>query len=77
MHAEIIGYLLNALEEDEARAVEELLSVSEDARQQVEVLRLALLPLGSCMRHEEPPRGLGVRTCMFVRERRQTRPTDE
>ena len=77
MQSEIIGYLLNALEEDEVRAVEELLAESDAVRQQVELLRLALLPLGSDNRHEEPPRGLGVRTCMLVRESRRTRATDE
>ena len=72
MQAELIGYLLNALEEEELRCVEEMLAADEAARRQLEVLRQALLPLGCSQRHDEPPQDLAARTCEFVRENRRT-----
>ena len=71
MQAELLGYLLNALEEEETRCVEEMLAASEVAREQLELLRFALLPLGSNERHDDPPRDLATRTCQLVREKRQ------
>jgi len=71
MQETLLGYLLNALEEEEARCVEEMLAANEAARRQLELLRLALLPLGSNQRHDEPPQDLAIRTCKLVRERRQ------
>jgi anti-sigma-K factor RskA len=72
MQAELIGYLLNALEEEELRCVEEMLAADKAARRQLELLRLALLPLGSNQPHAEPPQDLAARTCKFVRENRRT-----
>ncbi len=71
MQAKLLGYLLNALEEEEARCVEELLAADEAARQQLELLRHALLPLGSNQSHDEPPQDLAVRTCRLLRENRR------
>ena len=71
MHETLLCYLLNALEEDEARRVEEMLAANEAVRQQLELLRLALLPLGTNQRHDEPPQDLAARTCQLVRENRQ------
>jgi anti-sigma-K factor RskA len=72
MQARLLGYLLNALDEEEARCVEEMLAASEAARRQLELLRHALLPLGGRPRHDDPPQDLAARTCQRVRENRQT-----
>ena len=72
MQAKLLGYLLNALEEEEVRCVEEILEANAAARRQLEILRFALLPLGSNRQHEEPPHDLGARTCKLVRETRRT-----
>lgn len=69
MQARLLGYLLNALEEEELRCVEALLAADEEARRQLKLLRLALLPLGSNQWHDEPPQDLAVRTCQLVRTR--------
>lgn len=73
MQTELVGYLLNALEEEEVRAVEEMLAVDEAARRQLDLLRFALLPLGRDTQHEEPPSGLAVRTCKALRQIRATK----
>ena len=72
MQAKLLGYLLNALEEEETRFVEEMLAANEDARRQLEILRGALTPLGGDPTPEEPPHDLGIRTCMWLRELRRT-----
>ncbi len=72
MQARLLGYLLNALEEEELRCVEEILAASEEAQRQLAILRFALTPLGGDSTHEEPPDDLGVRTCKLLREIRQT-----
>ncbi|MCA9119112.1 MAG: hypothetical protein H6822_23175 [Planctomycetaceae bacterium] len=69
MEAEIIGYLLDALEEEEALAIAELLETNEEAQRHLKLLRRALLPLGNGQRHEEPPRDLAVHTCRLLREK--------
>ena len=73
MQAQLIGYLLNALEEEEARCIEETLAADEAVRRQLEVLRFSLLPLGSDQQ-QTPPHNLAVRTCQRVREIRRTQP---
>ena len=72
MQEKLLGYLLNALEEDEVRCVEALLAANEEARRQLEVLRHALTPLGGNITLEEPPHDLGRRTCRLLREMRRT-----
>ena len=72
MQAKILGYILNALEDEEARCVEDMLAASDAARRQFELLRLALLPLGNNQRHDEPPQDLAARTCQLVREERRS-----
>ncbi len=71
MQANLIGYLLNALEEDEIRLVEQILEADESAREQLAILRLAFLPLGGDKGHAEPPEALGDRTCDRLRGLRQ------
>ena len=71
MQAKLLGYLLNALDEEEVRCVEELLVASEAAQRQLEILRFALRPLGSNQRHDEPPHDLAARTCQLVRDKRR------
>ena len=72
MQTKLIGYLLNALEDDELGYVEEILVTSETARRQLEILRFALLPLGTSATHETPPDNLAARTCALVRNIRRT-----
>lgn len=72
MQATLLGYLLNALEEEELRCVEEMLAANEEARRQLEILRFGLTPLGRNTNPEEPPHGLGIRTCELLREMRRT-----
>ena len=72
MEARLLDYLLNALEEEDRRGVEAMLAADEEARRLLELLRLALLPLGSSQRHDEPPEGLAVRTCKLVRDNRRS-----
>lgn len=73
MQSQLIGYLLNALEDEEARRIEEALATNEAVRRQLELLRFSLLPLGSAQ-HETPPRNLAARTCQRVRMMRRTQP---
>ncbi len=72
MQTELLGYLLNALDEEETRRVKQLLAADETARQQLEVLRYSLLPLGSSKSLDEPPTDLAARTCIFISETRRT-----
>ncbi len=72
MHLELVGYLLDALEEEEVRHVEQTLQTSVTVRQCVEVLRLALVPLEADREHVTPPVGLAARTCRRIREQSST-----
>lgn len=71
MHDQLVGYLLNALEEDELRRVEQLLAVDKQVRMQLVLLRHALLPLENDAQDEGLPRGLAARTCEYIRNSRK------
>src|SRR5262249_40315229 len=62
MDDQLVGYLLNALDEDARRQVETYLHASPDARRKLESLRTALSPLESDRAHPAPPAGLAERT---------------
>ncbi len=68
MDENLLGYLLNALDPDEARAVEAHLEASPAARERLEVLRRALEPLAVDQAQPEPPPGLVFRTLGRVAE---------
>jgi len=76
MHMELVGYLLDALEEEEVRHVEQTLQTSMTIRQRLEVLRLALFPLEADREHVSPPAGLAARTCKRIREQSATASED-
>src|SRR5205823_931944 len=69
MHAmddQLVGYLLNALDDEERRQVEAHLHASPDAQRKLEALRSALSPLDSDRAHPAPPAGLAERTLARV-----------
>lgn len=69
MRNELVGYLLNALDEDETRAVEAALAAapqSDPLRRELDVLRRAIEPLGRDRLPCDPPAGLADRTLRFV-----------
>lgn len=68
MHDKLIGYLLGALEVGEATHVEQLLAADTDVRQQLEILRMGLVPFDGDREDVEAPAGLAVRTCQQIRQ---------
>ena len=68
MDQNLIGYVLNCLDDDEQAQLEERLSRSPDERARVERLRRSLAPLAADMEDAEPPAGLAVRTIARVAE---------
>ena len=71
MHTRLIGYLLGALDREETVRVEKLLQTSGEARQQLEVMRLGMIPLEADREYVEPPIELVARTCQQIRQRHQ------
>lgn len=69
--AQLIGYLLNALEEEEREQIEQELRRRPELRKRLQRLkeRLAILELGRV--EVLPPRGLAERTCQRVLKDRQ------
>jgi prepilin-type processing-associated H-X9-DG protein len=68
MEENYVGFLLNALDPDSQREVEEHLDAHPEARRQVELLRQALDPLEADRADIEPPPGLAIRTLACVAE---------
>jgi hypothetical protein len=66
MDENLIGYLLNALDADEQRRIEEYLRDNAGARRKLEILRAALSPLATDSAAPEPPAGLVERTMARV-----------
>jgi hypothetical protein len=66
MHAKLIGYLLGALEVEETAYLEEALEADAEARGQLELLRLGLIPLEGDRRQVEAPVGLATGTCQQI-----------
>jgi prepilin-type processing-associated H-X9-DG protein len=62
------GYVLNALDPETQRRVEDYLRDHPEGRRQVELLRQALEPLAADREEIEPPPGLAVRTLACVAE---------
>jgi hypothetical protein len=70
MDKNLVGYLLNALDAETQREVEDHLRDSAPAQQRLEQLRRALEPLAADNEPPEPPPGLWLRTLAFVAEDR-------
>lgn len=60
MDENLVGYLLNALDPDEHRAVEAYLSENAEARAKLERLERALVPLAADAEAPAPPPGLAL-----------------
>lgn len=63
---QLLGYLLNALEDDERQQVEQELADDPELRRQMETMRVLLRPLETSRDSMEPPAGLTQRTCRYV-----------
>ena len=63
---QLLGYLLDALEDEERQQLQQDLANDPDLREQLATLRSALQPLESSREPVEPPPGLAQRTCRFV-----------
>ena len=75
MREQLVGYLFDALDEGEARAVEAALSdpgQGAGLRRELELLKRGIAPLATDRRFEPPPAGLAGRTLAFVES--QARP---
>ena len=66
MREDLLGYLLNALDESERRRVFETLQEDPQLRQELEALRLELRPLDATNENFEPPEMLAELTCDLV-----------
>jgi len=66
MKHDLLGYVLNLLDDEDRRQVEAHLAESPEARRQVQALRGAVLPLGHDQEEEEGPAGLFVSTLKRV-----------
>lgn len=63
---QLIGYLLDALEDDERAKIEQLLRERTDLRQELSALRRRLQCLELARPEIAPPPGLAARTCQFI-----------
>ena len=72
MQGKLLGYLLGALDGEETAFVEQALRSDGETRRELEVWRLALLPLQSPPKQVDAPAGLARRTCQRVRNARHS-----
>lgn len=68
MQDKLIGYLLGALEVEETTCVEDVLQANTEARRQLEVLRIGLVPFDGDREDVDAPARLAIRTCQRIRE---------
>lgn len=71
---QLLGYLLDALDDDERRQIEQLLKDDPSLIAELQTLRLALEPLTENYEEIEPPAGLAQRACSRVDQRREMEP---
>lgn len=69
MNDNLVGYLLNALDSQTQREVEEYLRTDPEAQKQLDLLRKSLRPLETDRDRIDPPPGLADRTLVRVRKR--------
>jgi hypothetical protein len=74
MDHDLLGYLMNCLDPDEYRRVEEYVRSQPDAARKLERLRQALAPLAADAEPEKPPRSLVLGTLALVAEFECSRP---
>lgn len=65
---QLLGYLLDALEDDEQTDIEKILNDDAELQREMAVLNRALSPLDASRREFSPPPGLAARTCVSVAE---------
>lgn len=70
MNENLVGYLLNSLDEETHRQVEDHLRTNAEARHKLEQLRRVVEPLAVDVEPEEPPSGLWIRTLAHIAEDR-------
>lgn len=63
---QLLGYLLDALEDDERQQLQQELANDPQLRHQLESLRAAIQPMEPTRELIEPPPGLAQRTCRYV-----------
>ena len=63
---QLLGYLLNALDDDTQADIEKLLDNDAGLRRDLATLNRALAPLDVTRCEFSPPNGLAARTCEFV-----------
>ena len=66
LQEDLLGYLLNALDDERHAEIERQLDVDPEAREQLEILQRALAPLDATEQQYEPPSGLAEQTCRYV-----------
>jgi hypothetical protein len=71
---QLLGYLLDALDDDERRQIEQLLEDDPSLIEELQALRLVLEPLSENYEDFEPPAGLAQRACSRVDQRREIEP---
>ncbi len=72
---QLLGYLLDALDDDERIEVEEQLEANPDWRDELESIALTLEPLAETYEEFEPPAGLAERTCSLIAARSTVTPS--
>ena len=77
MREDLLGYLLNALDDDERQRVFETLQKDPQLRQELEALRRQLRPLDASNEDFEPPPALAELTCDLVEGYAESRPSAE
>ena len=65
---QLLGYLLDALEDNEQADIEKILNDDAELQRELAVLNRALSPLDASRREFSPPPGLVAKTCAFVGE---------
>lgn len=66
----LVGFMLGALEPQEAEAIAEALRVDDELRRQLEIVERALLPLELCRDVIEVPPDLAIRTSCWIQQSR-------
>jgi len=76
LREQLLGYLLDALEDNERRQVERQLEDDPSLLDELQRLRLSLEPLAETFEDFEPPRDLAKRSCERVADRRDREPVE-
>jgi len=74
LREQLLGYLLDALDDDERQQIEKQLEDDPSLIDELQTLRISLEPLTENYEDFEPPAGLARRACSRVDQRRQMEP---